>query len=84
MEDRPRIAITMGEPAGIGPEIIVKTFQDPSIYGFSYPFVVGDAIFLNESGFTVKIRTIYQFDIITTRIILHTWFYRCIRSEKYF
>ena len=54
MEDRPRIAITMGEPAGVGPEIIVKTFQDPSIYGFSCPFVVGDAIFLNEVALRLK------------------------------
>ena len=29
--ERP-VAVTMGEPAGIGPEIVVKTFADP---GFS-------------------------------------------------
>ena len=48
MEDRPRIAITMGDPAGVGPEIIVKMFQDRSVYNFSYPLIVGDATFLNE------------------------------------
>ena len=48
MEDRPRIAITMGDPAGVGPEVIIKTFQDRSIYDFSYPLVVGDATFLGE------------------------------------
>lgn len=46
MEDRPRIAVTMGDPAGVGPEIIVKAFQDHSIYDTSCPFVVGDATFL--------------------------------------
>ena len=48
MEDRPRIAITMGDPAGVGPEIIIKTFQDQSIYDFSRSFVVGDAMFLRD------------------------------------
>ena len=48
MEDRPRIAIAMGDPAGVGPEIIVKMFQDRSVYNFSYPLIVGDATFLNE------------------------------------
>ena len=28
-DDRPTIAITMGEPAGIGPEVIVKALADP-------------------------------------------------------
>ena len=48
MEDRPRIAITMGDPAGVGPEIIIKMFQDRSVYNFSCPLIVGDATFLNE------------------------------------
>ena len=48
MEDRPRIAITMGDPAGVGPEIIVKMFQDRSVYNFSCPLIVGDATFLNQ------------------------------------
>ena len=48
MEDRPRIAITMGDPAGVGPEIIIKMFQGQSVYGFSCPLVVGDATFLKE------------------------------------
>ena len=50
MEDRPRIAITMGDPAGVGPEIIIRTFQDQSIYEFSRPLVVGDAKFLNNTA----------------------------------
>lgn len=30
-DPRPRIGITMGEPAGIGPEVIVKALADPEI-----------------------------------------------------
>ena len=29
MEYRPTIAISMGDPAGIGPEVIVKALADP-------------------------------------------------------
>src|SRR3954470_16107005 len=29
--DRPTIAITLGDPAGIGPEVIVKALADPAI-----------------------------------------------------
>ncbi len=31
MEHRPTIAITMGDPAGIGPEVIVKALGDPQL-----------------------------------------------------
>ena len=50
MEDRPRIAITMGDPAGVGPEVIIKMFQNRSVYDFSCPIVVGDAAFLNKAA----------------------------------
>jgi len=54
LEDRPRIAVTMGDPAGVGPEIIVKAFQDQTIYNFSRPFVVGDATFLGNMVLRLK------------------------------
>ena len=40
---RPLIAITMGDPCGIGPEIIVKALQQPDVSGSCVPFVIGDA-----------------------------------------
>ncbi len=39
---KPRIAITLGDPAGIGPEIIAKTLADPETYGICNPLVVGE------------------------------------------
>ena len=36
------IGITMGDAAGIGPEIIVKALADPSIYEVCKPVVIGD------------------------------------------
>jgi len=40
---KPTIAITIGDPAGIGPEITVKALADPEIYGLCNPVVVGDS-----------------------------------------
>ncbi len=39
----PTIGITMGDAAGVGPEIIVKTLADASYYEKCRPFVIGDA-----------------------------------------
>ncbi len=39
----PLIAITMGDPCGIGPEVIVKAFKSPGFSSGCIPFVVGDA-----------------------------------------
>lgn len=40
---KPIIGITMGDPAGVGPEIVVKSLMDKSVYENSNPIVVGDA-----------------------------------------
>ena len=42
MSDLPLIAITMGDPAGIGPEIIAKALLMPDIYEVCRPVVLGD------------------------------------------
>lgn len=39
---RPRVAVTMGDPAGIGPEIVAKAVADPEVTRVSRPLVVGD------------------------------------------
>jgi len=38
----PKIGITMGDPTGIGPEIIVKVLSDKSTFHFCRPIVLGD------------------------------------------
>lgn len=45
MSDRnlPILAITMGDAAGIGPEIAAKTFDEPSLYERCKPLLVGNA-----------------------------------------
>ncbi|NMB20369.1 MAG: 4-hydroxythreonine-4-phosphate dehydrogenase PdxA [Firmicutes bacterium] len=46
---RPKMAITMGDPAGIGPEIIVKALAHPNIHAICDPVVIGDAKFLERA-----------------------------------
>lgn len=43
MNKLPRIGITMGDPAGIGPEIAIKTLMDPALYLHCRPILVGEA-----------------------------------------
>lgn len=39
--ERPRIAVTMGDPNGIGPEVVLKTLMDSRILKYIDPIVVG-------------------------------------------
>lgn len=43
MSSLPIIAITMGDPASIGPEIAVKALKEKSIYDICRPLITGDA-----------------------------------------
>ena len=41
MTDKPIIAITLGDPSGIGPEIVCKALMKEEIYKISRPVVIG-------------------------------------------
>ena len=49
MSQRPLVAITMGDPAGIGAEVTAKALQDPWVYEKCRPFVVGNASSMNSA-----------------------------------
>jgi len=46
---KPVIGITMGDAAGVGPEIIVKALLDKNVYEQSKPLVIGDAKILERA-----------------------------------
>jgi len=48
MAELPRIAVTMGDPAGIGPEIIVKALPREDISKVCRPIIVGDVALLRR------------------------------------
>ena len=50
MSNRPIIAITMGDPAGIGPEIIMRSLGHGEVYTRCRPLVVGNVARLRQAG----------------------------------
>ena len=59
---RPRVAVTIGDPAGIGPEILLKSLARPDVTDVAVPIVFGDAAVLEANlavaGVDLKIRAI--------------------------
>lgn len=50
MENKlPILAITMGDPSGIGPEIAAKSVNEKSIYDICKPLVIGDASVMEQA-----------------------------------
>jgi len=49
MENKPVIAITMGDPAGVGPEIILKSVGTKAVQDVCRPLIIGDLKVLDEA-----------------------------------
>ncbi len=49
-DPRPILAITLGDPAGVGPEIIIKAIQHHEVYQRARPLVIGDARILQRAA----------------------------------
>lgn len=49
MKERIRIAITMGDPAGVGPEVVVKALSHEEVYQKCIPVVIGDESALEDA-----------------------------------
>ena len=49
MPKRPIIAITTGDPCGIGPEIIIKALRAPEVTAACVPLVIGDRLTLERA-----------------------------------
>jgi 4-hydroxythreonine-4-phosphate dehydrogenase len=47
--DKPRVAITMGDPCGVGPEILVQAFVSGNLHGYCHPVVIGDSLALERA-----------------------------------
>ncbi|HXF60357.1 MAG TPA: 4-hydroxythreonine-4-phosphate dehydrogenase PdxA [Caldilineaceae bacterium] len=63
-QDRPLLAITLGDPAGIGPEVIVKALNRPQLAGRCRPLVVGDRRILARAAAQVG-RPNQPFQVVT-------------------
>jgi len=58
LNERPTIGITIGDPSGIGPEIVLKALLNEKIYNICRPLVIGSANILTETLVTLKRKTI--------------------------
>ena len=50
MSDRPTLAITLGDPQGIGPEIVAKALTDPRVHSACEPLIVGSPMLLRRTA----------------------------------
>jgi len=64
MHGVPVIGITMGDPAGIGPEVIVKALAGENLHIFCRPLVIGDfyalEIALKHAGKRMILREVHE------------------------
>ena len=50
MSDKPIVAITLGDPCGIGPEVVAKALAHPEVTQACHPMVIGNAPFLEKTA----------------------------------
>lgn len=59
MSTRPRLALTLGDVAGIGPEVIVRAWSDARLHAEAVPFVIGHPEIVRRAiqatGFALKV-----------------------------
>jgi len=62
MSQRPVLGITMGDPAGIGPEIAIQALAEPEVYKLCSPLLIGDTGVLKQAarivGADIEFRTV--------------------------
>ena len=59
MERKPVIGITMGDPSGIGPEIICKLFNEDDVFEICRPVVIGDpGVLAHYADSSVQLREV--------------------------
>jgi 4-hydroxythreonine-4-phosphate dehydrogenase len=66
--NKPRVGITIGDPAGIGPEIVLKAVASPDVRRACSPVIVGAAAELRrqaeELGLAADFNTIIEHDLL--------------------
>jgi len=56
MNDRPTLAITAGDPCGVGPEVVLKALARPDVRASCRPLVVGDLRHLRATAKTCRLQ----------------------------
>lgn len=56
----PRVGITMGDPAGIGPEVVLKAVAEEEVRAVCQPVIIGDAQLLAHTARTLDLQCGYE------------------------
>jgi 4-hydroxythreonine-4-phosphate dehydrogenase len=59
-EHKPVLGITMGDPSGIGPEIVIKAMAAPNTHQVCNPLVIGDAAILEKAQKLLRTKLVLQ------------------------
>src|SRR3989475_5633509 len=59
-DSRPRVGITMGDPAGIGPEVVLKAVAEDEVRQSCVPIIIGDAQMLAHNARTLDLQCGYE------------------------
>jgi len=61
--DKPRVGITIGDPAGIGPEIVLKAISQEDVRAACIPIIIGDATEVRRQA--IELSLIADFPIVS-------------------
>ncbi|HEY8203717.1 MAG TPA: 4-hydroxythreonine-4-phosphate dehydrogenase PdxA [Pyrinomonadaceae bacterium] len=59
-QSKPRIGITMGDPAGIGPEVVLKAVAEEEVQSLCTPIIIGNAEVLAHNARTLDLQCGYD------------------------
>jgi 4-phospho-D-threonate 3-dehydrogenase / 4-phospho-D-erythronate 3-dehydrogenase len=62
-----RIAITMGDPAGVGPELCLRLVTDKRLPQFCAPIIIGDDSVLRRVALEIDVPYPWQFGVLTPK-----------------
>jgi 4-hydroxythreonine-4-phosphate dehydrogenase len=54
MTDKPLLAVTIGDPSGIGPEVVVKALKDRTMYDIMRPVLIGTVLVVQKALDAIK------------------------------
>lgn len=60
VDSRPRVGVTMGDPAGIGPEVVLKAVAENEVRRCCVPIIIGDAQLLAHTARTLDLQSGYE------------------------
>ncbi|MDE0144159.1 MAG: 4-hydroxythreonine-4-phosphate dehydrogenase PdxA [Caldilineaceae bacterium] len=59
-DSRPILAITLGDPAGIGPEVVLKALEHAEVFAVCRPLVVGDRRVLERAATWLEVEPRFE------------------------